>query len=386
MRTIRQAAVFGTLFLALLTGVCEGAGSSKAGEVVKDTGDRRVWLDWGQGGGCVFAVAADGKISRKIGEMIYKDVPAETINSLDPKEYPPPALVSYGWDKEGKFGVMIKDIVLPQMGTDVQWIPEKRQYVRQESESPRRDAEYVLITFTQDGTVVRKQPVPPGWYMRRCDLSENGRYLAFGLTVNTLSPHAPPDCHALNPGFQVGLMDCRTGAISWTTTIKGVRVLLRHIVPSNDGKYIACGSIDNGVTVFDVKAKKHLWTIFPEDALNVNHVAFSPKGDVVYAGGSAGCLFVLETKTGKLLASRWAAPSAEKGKRWMGRNRFSCIAVSPDGKYVAGSADKTYVWDTTTLKVVRVTRYGAMGMQFSPDSKKLALVSAGQYVILDIAK
>lgn len=370
-----------------------GCGSDKgsAVEVIVDANDPRDWGEWGQGGGAVFASAQDEKAARKVGDMIYKRVPLETIDQLDPEKYPPPSLLVYEWSKDGIFSGSTTNVALPQTAAGgVQWLSLHRQYsLRREKKDARGGPVCFMEIHGEDGNSVREYAIPPGWCPRRMDLSENGRFLAIALVPETTNAQSPADYEPFfNNYLQVGLLDCKTGELSWVATINKIQsILVRRIIASNDGKHIVLGSIDHGVTVFDVPAKKHLWSVRPPSALNLNYVAFSPDGKTVYAGGSEGRLYVFDATTGKILRSAWAAANAKSGAAMAGGNRFSCLVVSPDGKYVAGSTDKTYVWNANTLELIRTCRHGrVMGMQFSPNSKKLALVWPGEYLVLEIEK
>ena len=358
-------------------------------ESVTDANDARDWGEWGQGGGAVFASAFDVNSSRKACEMMKDEkVSFEAIDRLDPSKYPPPSLLVYEWKKDGTFGGAGMNIALPQTVSKISWLPLHRRYsLIRSKKDPREGSVYFWEVYSEKGQIIRKYAVPSGWWPCRADVNENGQFLTVGLVVDRTNRHAPADYNPVNNNYlRVELLDCKTGEMSTVATIDRIKnPLVRRMIASNDGKCIAVGSIENGVALFDVAAKKRLWNVRPPSALNLNHVAFSPDGNTVYAGGSEGRLYVFDAKTGEILHSRWAAPDAKSGKIMAGGNRFASLVVSPNGKYIAGSAERTYVWNAKTLEVVKTSSHGAvMGMQFSPTSKKLALVWPGEYLVLAI--
>ncbi len=139
---------------------------------------------------------------------------------------------------------------------------------------------------------------------------------------------------------------------------------------------------------------------------------FSPNGERIISGGSDWHLTVRDRRTGREVFRplrhgwhvQWAAYSND-GKRiltsdygsaqlWNGetgellfeapprKHGFAAALFSPDSKlFTAHVFDQSIgVWDTSTLKLVRVIRHGPeiIGASFSPDSKRLATCSKDQ--------
>jgi hypothetical protein len=193
-----------------------------------------------------------------------------------------------------------------------------------------------------------------------------------------------PDYDYYHPRLQVGLIGPDATEITWGATLVSNHVGgqdPRSVPASDDGKYVAvggwgqgAGGYGTGVAMVDIAARQELWTkVLPSD--NVFHVAFSPDSRLVYAGSMKGIVYAMDVKTGNVLG-KWYA--SESGKTEEG-NRISCLAVSPDGRWVAagvtGPDGLIFVGSAATNKLVQVLKHG-MGtvdlVHFSPDSKALA--------------
>jgi len=141
----------------------------------------------------------------------------------------------------------------------------------------------------------------------------------------------------------------------------------------------------NGVVVIDVVNRKLLWAAKPKDEANLADVAFSPDGKLIYAGGTTGCIHVMETLTGKLLA-QWYAN--ESGKPVYGY-RISTVTVSRDGRFIAagvGPIGLVWVWSADG-KTVAVLNHGDSTIRnvlFSPDSKFIATVAGSRIKIWNL--
>jgi WD40 repeat protein len=100
------------------------------------------------------------------------------------------------------------------------------------------------------------------------------------------------------------------------------RVGERVLVPQLDGR---------SVGMYDAAGRKQLWSMEATPARENNSVAvaFSPDGKLFAAGTSAGVISVRESVTGKTVHKLEA-----------GAARFYALAISPDGRTLAGSS-----WD-----------------------------------------
>jgi WD40 repeat protein len=135
--------------------------------------------------------------------------------------------------------------------------------------------------------------------------------------------------------------------------------------------------------MIDVQAQKCLWIKKPWREAGLYYAAFSPDSKSVYAGGTSSAVWAFDVRSGKKL-SHWYAN--DSGREQYG-HRISCLAVSPDGKWVAAGAGiegNVYIGSTAESRKVATLKHGGSTLllvQFAPDSKAIASVAAGKLKI-----
>jgi WD40 repeat protein/serine/threonine protein kinase len=154
-------------------------------------------------------------------------------------------------------------------------------------------------------------------------------------------------------------------------TLEGHTHHVTSVAFSPDGQYLASGSADRTVKIWDSATGKELFTLkCPEGP--VFSVAFSPDGQRLASDGGDGTVKIWDRATGKELL-------ALKGPRGAGCS----VAFSPDGRRLAGGGGDgaATVWDSATGKVLVSVQAGRAGLMcavaFSPDGRRLASGSRG---------
>jgi WD40 repeat protein/serine/threonine protein kinase len=155
--------------------------------------------------------------------------------------------------------------------------------------------------------------------------------------------------------------------------LKGDQAEVRALAFSPDGRRLASagwGGEDGkgaGVEVWNVAAERKRLD-FREHKVAVRAVVYSADGKRLASAAGDGSVKVWDADRGTVIYS------------WRQRHAVTCLALSPDGRFLAaGGEDGVRVWDAAGKDVpwymtlptgVRVT-----GLAFSPDSKRLARAS-----------
>jgi WD40 repeat protein len=130
-----------------------------------------------------------------------------------------------------------------------------------------------------------------------------------------------------------------------------------------------------------------LWAKRPPSEISSSYGVFAPDNKVLYAGGSEGCVYEMDVRTGKIL-SRWFA--SKSGKSEYG-HRISALACSPDGRYLAtgtGPEGLVWIWSQADGKLLKILKHGGGPVRlvsFSPDSKALATFVPGTLKVWNVA-
>ncbi|MBQ5891983.1 MAG: TIR domain-containing protein, partial [Bacteroidales bacterium] len=146
---------------------------------------------------------------------------------------------------------------------------------------------------------------------------------------------------------------------------------------SPDGKYLASGSADNTVKIWDANNGECIRTL-KGHLSSVMSVSWSPDGRYL-ASGSVDKSIVI-----------WDANSGEKLKTFEGHSAYiSSICWSPDGRYLASGAkdqiedeyiEELFIWDANSGEIIKNFEghsWGVFSVSWSPDGKYLASSSGG---------
>jgi WD40 repeat protein len=142
---------------------------------------------------------------------------------------------------------------------------------------------------------------------------------------------------------------------------------VRTVAYSPDGRFVASGSNDGTVKLWDTTVWNVLYTL-PEHEHPVNSVAFSPNGQYLVSAGSDYTVRIWETATGKLLFTM------------EGTHPVNTVVYSPDGKYIAAGYDdsdnKTRIWNAATGELIRTIDSGrTWKIVYNPSGKYLAVAT-----------
>ena len=238
----------------------------------------------------------------------------------------------------------------------------------------------LVIRRIKDGNTIASWDHPKGWRVDRVGVSANSKYVGVVLDEDPVSPL--PGYRLSKQNLRIGLIGPEVAKLDWVLTLSGKKSeaqSIRQVRPSDDGGYVALAGWYYGAAVIDIRGRALLWVNRPKEEVGMVDVAFSPDQSVVYAGGGEGCVYGMETTTGRI-KSRWFA--TKSGRSEYGQ-RISKVAVSPDGRFVVagtGPDGIAYVWERQTGRRVRSVTHGhstILAVSFSPDSSAVATFVPG---------
>jgi hypothetical protein len=233
-----------------------------------------------------------------------------------------------------------------------------------------------------------------GWYCKYLQPSRSGTFLGLGIVESSghKPPDTPPDFDFDHPRLRVALMARDAVNFEVVGTLVGEHArgpgTVRTVMPSDDGAYVAIAGWSNGLAMIDAKQRKVIWNVMIPTETGLSYADFSTDTKVVYAGGIDGVVYAMDVATGKVL-NKWAVPRVGKVPD---RHEIECLAVSPDGRWVAvgtGPEGLVFVGSTATNRVVRVLKHreGTVFLvQFSPDSRALASWAPGAVKIWNVSR
>ncbi|KAK4652844.1 HNWD NOD-like receptor pc4 [Podospora pseudocomata] len=148
-------------------------------------------------------------------------------------------------------------------------------------------------------------------------------------------------------------------------TLEGHRYHVNSVAISPDSKWVATGSRDNTIKIWDTATGSCTQTLKGHRDW-VTSVAISPDSKWVASGSLDSTIKIWDTATG-------SCTQTLKGHRHI----VTSVAISPDSKWVAsGSRDQTIkIWDTATGSCTQTLKghgHIVTSVAISPDSKRVA--------------
>ena len=148
-------------------------------------------------------------------------------------------------------------------------------------------------------------------------------------------------------------------------TLTGHSMTVWSVAYSPDGRYLASGSLDKTIKIWEVATETELRTLTGHSE-GVLSVAYSPDGRYLASGIGDGAIKIWEVATVRELRTPTRHSEVVRS-----------VAYSPDGRYLAsGSQDKTIkIWEVATgneLRTLTGHSETVFSVAYSPDGRYLA--------------
>ncbi len=217
-----------------------------------------------------------------------------------------------------------------------------------------------FLRYSPDGTILIESDAYTIW-IRSATNGEVLRRIEAERRDEFISIAVSPSSESLSTLSLHGQIDIR-GELDWN--------VIRHIYTHLNGVHRIAFSPDASTLATAVESAVYIWRIQDGVVLRVlehaqvEHLAFSPDGELFASGAFLGGVRVWRVADGELLYSF-------SDNEWI-----SSLAFSPDGSMLAGSFTTGYkvmLWDVTNGKESGIIPGEFDSLAFSPDGTMLAL-------------
>ncbi|TFK68146.1 WD40 repeat-like protein [Pluteus cervinus] len=150
--------------------------------------------------------------------------------------------------------------------------------------------------------------------------------------------------------------------------LEGHNSWVMAVAASPDGKYVASGSSDKTVRIWDTTTGQQIGKPFQGHRREVSSLSYSPDGKTVVSGSWDKTVRIWDVNTGQLVGQPLRGHTGH----------VTSVSYSPDGKnIVSGSDDKTIrIWNASTRKPIGQSLCGhtdqIMSVSYAPDGLHIA--------------
>ncbi len=329
-------------------------------------------------------------INYESGRLIYEETPLRAGVSG--------ALATWGYTYDGIYGTVytketdtrfiffrnwrgnvLQDPIAHEIPRSIRVVPLKDGIIGLCYAAGDRRWPYALMDL-ESQEILESWHIPKGWSIRCAGSSANLKFVGI-ITSDGIDAE---DYEWPRRRSRVALIDVERRELFWLVELDGSKgsgiSTVGTIVVTDDGRYVAVVGWDNGVAMVDVEKREVIWSKKPPGEYSSSYAAFSPDGKLLYAVGSASCVYVMDVATGDIVEQRWATPTGEAIYGY----RATAMGLSRDGSRLSVGIAPTgdiYVWDLESNDdpVILPHGYGSLLITaFSPDATRLVTVGGGR--------